>query len=122
MKGPTLGAMNHRVVIQEPVELQPEGGNGQPTRTWKNVTIAAAQIQGLGGIENNFQGSTAGIGRYALFIHFHTRLFAAGPKWRLKWCAPGGDRILNIESCQPHEGRNRFLLLICKEDADRVET
>lgn len=116
-----IGMLRESCTLQrfdESVPVPNEPDDGQRVRTVIDVCGLFAAIVPAGGFESSGPGSVGGVGQFDVVIRYRDDLFAAGPRWQLRWNHPSGQRLLGIESVQPVDAQRRFLQLRCTENAD----
>jgi SPP1 family predicted phage head-tail adaptor len=100
------GTLNHRVVIEQPVDSQ--DASGKVTRTWAKVCEVWANVRPVTGSEAFRAQAVSATYSSVVEIRYRSGIT---PKMRVVY----GERTLNIESVENVEEANRQLNLKCTE-------
>lgn len=106
MKGPRIGALRHRVVLEAPSRSAGEGGGAEIS--WHPVATLWAEVVPLSGSEIFQADSIAATAAYEVCTRFRPEI---APEMRFVL----GERILDIRSVRDIEGRRRWVSCLCEE-------
>lgn len=106
MTGPRIGALRHRITLEE-VQRVSDGGGGF-TENWVTVANLSATIEPGGGGEGVESGRLAGRVSHAITLRYRA---GVTPAMRLR----AGARVFHILAAFDADERRRWLTCLCEE-------
>ena len=105
----TIGSMRDRVTAQQPSGTA--DGQGGSVRTWADVETCWARVETATTVEVLSSDRVAAVVTHQVTIWYQTALASIGATWRFLW----GSRVLEIQSVENVDSRNRVIRALCRE-------
>lgn len=114
MAGTTAGRMRDRVKVQAASEAADAAG--QPQQTWADVATVWAEVVAVAGTEFVSDDRVTAAATFKVTVRKSAATEAVTPKNRLL-VATQSNRVLNVVSALPVDGRPEFVAILCTEAA-----
>lgn len=105
------GALNKRIVLQQPGGAQ--GSDGERITTWTDIATVSASIRSLSSRESMQAAQRMMISTHMIEVRYSTTIASLSGAWRIKF----GSRIFTIDGVQNIGERNEKFAITCTEGA-----